>query len=82
MFKIMNRKERKIRNLKAMIINRDKLIKDLTDKKEFLIKENNEQLILINSLKKIIISLEEDLKSIKEEAYEQQKKSTTRKKTK
>lgn len=33
MLRIMNRKERRIRNLKAMVINRDKLIKDLTDKK-------------------------------------------------
>lgn len=56
----LTRKDRRIRNLKAMVINRDKLIED--------------QAILIESLREIINSLEEDLKATKEASFEATKK--------
>ena len=56
----LTRKDRRIRNLKAMVINREKLIED--------------QALLIESLRNIINSLEEDLKATKEASFEATKK--------
>ena len=75
MFKFMSKKERRIKNLEVMVNGRDKLIADQED--------------IIANLRLMIKSLEEDLKAVKEEAYEgakkeakkTTKKSATRKKT-
>lgn len=74
MFKFMSKKERRIKNLEVMVNGRDKLIADQED--------------IIANLKLMVKSLEEDLKAVKEEAYEgakkeakkTTKKSATRKK--
>lgn len=68
MFKFMSKKERRIKNLEAMVNGRDKLIADQED--------------IIANLKLMVKSLEEDLKAVKEEAYKgaiKQAKKTTKK---
>lgn len=66
--KIFGRKERKIANLEAKVKNRDILIED--------------QCRLIDNLKSIINSLEDDLKSSKEVSYELLKKLEDKSKAK
>ena len=60
MFKFMSKKERRIKDLEVMVNGRDKLIADQED--------------IIANLKLMVKSLEEDLKAVKEEAYEGAKK--------
>ena len=71
-FKIFTKKDRKIANLEAKIKNRDKIIGD--------------QARLIDGLKAVINSLEDDLKESREVSYEllqkTNKKKTTKKETK
>lgn len=66
--KIFGRKERKIANLEAKVKNRDILTED--------------QCRLIDNLKSIINSLEDDLKSSKEVSYELLKKLEDKSKAK
>ena len=61
---MFTKKDRLIANQKIMIENRDKLIE--------------QQCMTIECLKEVINSLEEDLKALKEEAFKNTKKRTSR----
>lgn len=67
-FKIFTKKDRKIANLEAKIKNRDKIIGDQTR--------------VIDGLKAVINSLEDDLKEAREVSYELLQKTNKKKITK